>query len=89
MGVNNYESLGLQLMFPSADAQAMAEAFQASSSLPSDVLTLIDSSATREHVLSRMADVSQQAQPDDQVWLYFAGRVSATEVGQGSLATSH
>lgn len=71
IGVDKYESLGSQLVFASADARAMAEAFRANSSFPN--VTLLSSNATREQVLSRMAEVSQQAQSGDQVWLYFSG----------------
>jgi caspase domain-containing protein len=73
IGINNYASLGSQLMFPSNDARAMADAFRAGSSLQNTVVTLIDASATREHVLSSMEDIARQVQPGDQVWLYFAG----------------
>jgi len=41
-------------MFPSKDAQDMADAFRAGSSLSNTVVTWIDSSATREHILSRI-----------------------------------
>jgi len=75
VGINDYKNMGSQfkLMFPSADARAMAEAFRATSTAPNDVVLLVDSDATRDNVLSRMADISKKVQPGDQVWLYFAG----------------
>jgi hypothetical protein len=73
IGINDYASLGSRLMFPSNDAHAMADAFRSGSGLQNTVVTLIDAGATREHLLSSMEDIARQVQPEDQVWLYFAG----------------
>ena len=91
VGITNYPGLGAQfrLMFPSKDAQDMAAAFRASSAQTNHVNLLLDSRATRANVLSGMSEISREVQPDDQVWLYFAGtgfRYGAEETSYMALA---
>jgi Caspase domain len=73
IGIDDYRGIGSALSFSARDAQDMANAFQNSTNETTQIATLVGQQATRANVLSTLNDVAKEAQPGDQVWLYFAG----------------
>lgn len=84
VGVNQYANSNFNLKYAVSDAQDFGEALRQSQlklKKYSDVqlISLTDENATKANVLSAIAKIGAIAQPEDAVFIYFAGHGTAQE----------
>jgi WD40 repeat protein/uncharacterized caspase-like protein len=78
IGVNRYANSNFSLRYASSDATAFASELRAQESrlygtAYVDVTTLTDDRATKAGIRSALADLARRVQPEDVVYVYFAG----------------
>ena len=82
IGINEYSNPQYNLRYAGADAQAFADELQRQqirlhqfSSVK--VVSLVDKQATKNNILKTFKNITSQVQPEDAVFIYFAGHGTA------------
>jgi WD40 repeat protein len=82
IGINSYANSQYNLKYAVADAQAFSGEVQRQQVRvgiydPVEVVSLFDRAATKANIMRALAQLSQRAQPEDEVVVYFAGHGTA------------
>jgi len=82
IGINNYSNKGYNLKYAVADAQDFSSEVKRQQELLKrfvqvEVLSLVDTDATKTSIIQKLTDLAARVQPEDVVIVYFAGHGTA------------
>jgi WD40 repeat protein len=84
VGVNQYSNPQYNLRYAVADGQAFASEIERQQGRVGqyerfEVVSLYDQQATKQNILSKVAELSKKVQPEDELVIYFAGHGTAQQ----------